>query len=276
MDKYAVMGNPVSHSKSPQIHAAFAAQTGQKMEYKAIHVELDEFSIAVKEFFAAGGKGVNITVPFKQQAWELADNLTDRAQRAGAVNTLWKDDNGQLCGDTTDGAGLVRDFTINHGAVIRGKKILVLGAGGAVRGVLQPLIEQKPATVIIANRTVSKAKQLADLFVDTNKATVVKGCRFDQLVEPFDIIINGTAASLHGELPPLPVCIINSDTATYDMMYAAGSTVFSAWAENHCARYTWDGLGMLVEQAAESFSLWRGIEPQTDEVITTVRSLLIE
>ncbi|MCL6268529.1 shikimate dehydrogenase [Sansalvadorimonas sp. 2012CJ34-2] len=269
MDQYAVMGNPISHSKSPQIHTAFAAQTKQQLEYKAIHVELDGFAQAVSEFFTEQnkGKGLNITVPFKQQAWELAGQLTERAKRAGAVNTLWKDDKDQLWGDTTDGVGLVRDITRNHKVTVQGKRVLVLGAGGAVRGVLQPLLEQNPAEIVIANRTVSKAEELVELFSDLGKVTA---SGFEQVTGMFDLVINGTAASLQGDLPPLPASVIKNTTVSYDMMYGKEQAVFNHWAQEHGASKTLDGLGMLVEQAAESFSIWRGILPETTELISSL------
>ena len=269
MDQYAVMGNPIHHSKSPQIHKAFAAQTGELLEYRAIHVELDGFEEAVSQFFAEenNGKGLNITVPFKQQAWELADQLTDRAKRAGAVNTLWKDENNQLWGDTTDGVGLVRDITINNNVSIQGKRVLVLGAGGAVRGILQPLLEQNPEGVVIANRTVSRAEELAELFSDLGPITA---SGFEQVAGSFDLIINGTAASLQGDVPPLPESVITGTTVTYDMMYGKELTVFSQWARAKGARKTVDGLGMLVEQAAESFSIWRKVRPATSGLIASL------
>ena len=269
MDQYAVMGNPIKHSKSPQIHTAFAAQTGQQLEYKAIYVELDGFAQAVSEFFSEKnqGKGLNITVPFKQKAWELADQLTERARRAGAVNTLWKDHQGQLWGDTTDGVGLVRDIIQNHNVTIQGKRVLVLGAGGAVRGVLQPLLEQQPQEIVIANRTVSRAEELTKLFGDLGQITA---SGFEQVAGSFDIIINGTAASLQGDIPPLPESVIMGTTVTYDMMYGKEPTVFNQWAQAKGAQKTLDGLGMLVEQAAESFSIWRQKRPATQEVIASL------
>ena len=272
MDRYAVFGNPIAHSKSPQIHRAFALQTGQSLTYDAVLVPLEGFEIAVTDFFAHGGKGLNITVPFKQKAWAAAQWRSPAAELAGAVNTLYRDDRGRLCGDNTDGPGMVRDILGNHGGMIRGKRVLLLGAGGAVRGVLQPLLEQHPEQLVIANRTLARAQELARLFEHLGP---VRGCGFDDLSgEVFDLVINGTAASLAGELPPLPEGLLETGAWCYDMMYGASPTPFCRWAEQHRASVVLDGLGMLVEQAAESFAIWRGVRPRTQTVIQQVRDAL--
>ena len=269
VDRYAVMGNPIAHSKSPQIHSLFAEQTGQSLHYEALLVPEDGFADAVAEFlYGSNGKGLNITVPFKQQAWQLADRLSERAELAGAVNTLMLKD-GALYGDNTDGAGLVRDLIHNHGVVLKDKRILMLGAGGAARGVMLPLLEQNPASLHIANRTALRAHELAENFSDYGE---VSASGFDALHGNFDIIINATAAGLGGEVPPLPDGIINEQSLCYDMMYASEPTAFVRYCnERHAARAI-DGLGMLVEQAAESFRLWRGVMPDTQPVIETLRN----
>jgi len=268
-DRYAVVGNPIGHSKSPQIHTAFAAETGEDIIYTALLYPLDGFKSEARKFFDYGeGCGMNVTVPFKEEAWQLADDHTERAKRAGAVNTLKKLEDGTLLGDNTDGAGLVADLH-RYSVSMKDRRILVLGAGGAVRGVLQPLLAEQPAELIIANRTVSKAEALAADFADLGN---VKGCGFEQLSGAFDLIINGTSASLGGDLPPLSDALVAPETVTYDMMYGAGPTVFNAWAAERGAARTIDGLGMLVGQAAESFFLWRGKRPTVDNVMTMLRS----
>jgi shikimate dehydrogenase len=263
-DRYAVFGHPIAHSKSPQIHAAFARQTGQDMTYEAILAPLDGFADNMAQFIAAGGRGANVTVPFKEEAFRLASRLSARAERAGAVNTL-SFDSGDIFGDNTDGAGLVADLTRNLKCALAGKRILLLGAGGAARGVIEPLLEQQPAALVIANRTVSRAQELAGLF-----GQGVRACGFDAVDTPFDLVINATAASLAGELPPLSPRIFTPDTLAYDMMYGR-DTPFLTFARSHDAA-TADGLGMLVEQAAEAFALWRGMRPDTAPVIAALRA----
>ncbi|CCK74201.1 Shikimate 5-dehydrogenase [Oleispira antarctica RB-8] len=270
-DLYAVMGNPINHSKSPQIHSAFAEQTGQDLIYSAILVPLEKFKEEANSFFR-NGLGLNVTVPFKEDAWQYADTYSSRALRAGAVNTLIKKEDGSIHADNTDGIGMVRDITINHDCAIAGKRVLVLGAGGAVRGILEPVLEEKPLEVVVANRTVSKAQALAIDFSDIGK---IVGCGFDQIEGPFDLIINGTSASLSGELPPIPTSVIHAETTCYDMMYGAEPTVFNQWAESLNAAATLDGLGMLVEQAAESFNAWRGVRPESAPVISRIRDSLV-
>ncbi|MFO7543002.1 MAG: shikimate dehydrogenase [Thiobacillus sp.] len=263
-DRYAVFGHPIAHSKSPQIHAAFARQTGQNMRYDAMLAPLDGFASSVAQFVAAGGRGANVTVPFKEAAFKLANRLTPRAQRAGAVNTLSFEADGIL-GDNTDGAGLLADLTRNLHCALAGKRILLLGAGGAARGVIESLLEQQPAALVIANRTVSRAQELADLF-----GHGVAACGFDAADTPFDVVINATTASLAGELPPLSASIFTANTLAYDMMYGR-ETPFLNFAHQHGAA-TADGLGMLVEQAAEAFALWRGVRPDTAAVIAALRA----
>jgi shikimate dehydrogenase len=271
-DAYAVMGNPIAHSRSPQIHAEFAKQTKQRIEYTAIQVDIGGFEQAVGNFFANGGKGLNVTVPFKQEAWQLADELGAEAKQAGAVNTLLMNPEGQLVGRNTDGIGLVRDLLQNHKVSIADKRLLLVGAGGAARGVLQPLLEKKPTTLVIVNRTVDRAHDLAKVFSELGN---VSGVGFDDLGgQSFDLIINATAASLQGEVPPLPDTVCADGCWCYDMMYSAEPTPFALWGEQRGARQSVDGLGMLVEQAAESFFIWRGVRPETSPAIKSVRESL--
>ena len=268
-DRYAVFGNPIAHSKSPRIHRLFAAQTGQDIVYNALLVPLHSFARAVADFQALGGRGANVTVPFKQEAWALAAERSPRAQRAGAVNTLIRRDDGGWYGDTTDGVGLVRDLCINHGVELAGRRVLLLGAGGAARGVLEPLLTERPQQLVIANRTLTKAQELAQTFADLG---ALRASSFDALrSESFDVIINATAAGLHGEVAPLPAGVIAPRGCAYDMMYGDTPTDFVRWAQQQGAAQAYDGLGMLVEQAAESFYLWRGVRPETAPVIEQLR-----
>lgn len=272
VDQYAVMGNPVAHSKSPFIHSEFARQTGEQLVYTAICVEPGQLAQAVADFYRHNGKGLNITVPFKQDAWQLANRLSERASRAGAVNTLVLHGETDIYGDTTDGVGLVTDLVQNHAIPLQQRNILILGAGGAVRGVLEPILQQQPRQLVIANRTVERATRLAQDFAELGK---ISGCGFDALQgQRFDLVINGTSASLAGELPPLPDGLLADDACVYDMMYGAEPTVFMEWGRKQGAGLCLDGLGMLVEQAAESFHIWRGVRPGTREVIQAVRDLM--
>lgn len=272
VDQYAVFGNPIKHSRSPQIHAAFAEQTGQALHYRAHKVELGRFAEVASEFFRNGGRGLNITVPFKLDAFEFADELSGRARRAGAVNTLARGEDGRIYGDNTDGVGMVRDINDNLGWSLAGKRILVLGAGGAVRGILGPLLKQRPEELVVANRTLEKAEALAELFAELGP---VSGQPFEALPgRQFDLIINGTSASLSGDLPPLPSHILSNEGSAYDMMYGAEPTPFMRWAAAEAAWAVSDGLGMLVEQAAESFCIWRGVRPDTRPVIELIRQSL--
>lgn len=271
-DSYAVFGNPVRHSKSPWIHAAFASQCAQSLTYRAVLVEPGGFAAAARAFFDGGGKGLNVTVPFKEEAYTFADEVSGRARVAGAVNTLARRDDGGTFGDNTDGVGLVRDMVANLGWQVRGKHTLVLGAGGAVRGVLEPLLREQPASLLIANRTAARAGELAAAFSGFG---ALAGGGFDALHgRSFDLVINGTSASLEGALPPLPDTLLNEKSCCYDMMYAAEPTPFMRWAAQHTAWAVADGLGMLVEQAAESFYIWRGLRPQTGPVLAELRSLM--
>ncbi len=272
-DTYAVFGNPIAQSKSPQIHKQFAEQTSQDMVYTRQQPETEAFEQAADAFFGDGGKGLNITAPFKLDAYSYAARLTPRARRAGAVNTLVLQNDGTLLGDTTDGIGMVNDMH-NLGWELKGKRVLILGAGGAVRGVLQPLLEQNPKSVTIANRTLHKAEQLALGFQDLGK---VQALGFDGLPgKQFDLVINGTSAGFSGELPPLPDDLLAEGACCYDMMYAAEPTLFVAWAQAHGAAQVADGLGMLVGQAAESFYLWRQIRPEVMPVIVALRRQMQE
>lgn len=272
-DQYAVFGNPINHSKSPVIHRQFAEQTGQDLHYAKQLVAEDEFVKTAQEFFAQGGKGLNVTVPFKIEAFNFAQQLTPRAQRAGAVNTLAMQADGIILGDNTDGIGMVHDMH-NLGWELEGKRILILGAGGAVRGILQPVLAEHPAQVVIANRTVSKAEELAAHFHDLGD---VHAKTFEQLRdEKFDIVINGTSASLAGDLPPLPENVLSENACCYDLMYGTEPTIFMKWAQEYGAAKIADGLGMLIGQAAEAFYLWRQIRPEVVPVIMSLRRQLNE
>lgn len=271
-DRYAVFGNPVRHSKSPWIHAAFAEQTGQQLQYRAVLVEPGEFAAAADAFFEAGGRGLNVTVPFKTDAFSYAGEHSQRALLAGAVNTLVRQEDGSIHGDNTDGIGMVRDMVANLGWQIRGREVAVLGAGGAVRGVLGPLLREQPAGLLVVNRTPDKALALVDNFAELGQ---FDGGSYDCLEgRQFDLIINGTSASLGGELPELPESLLNEKSCCYDMMYAAEPTPFMRWAAQRAAWAVSDGLGMLVEQAAESFYLWRGLRPQTGPVLAELRTVI--
>lgn len=270
MDKYAVVGNPISHSLSPQIHSAFAAQSGQDMSYEAIQLNTELFEAQVRELQSGGYLGLNITVPFKQMAWELADKLSPRSRDAGATNTLIFQSDGLIAGDNTDGIGLTRDLVVNHQVLIEHRKILVLGAGGAVRGILGPILAKKPDFLTIANRSVEKANQLVEDFADNGD---LRACGYDDLGnDKFDLIINGTSAGLNRQVPPIPDEILGINSICYDMMYSrTEQTAFVEWATERGALRAFDGTGMLVEQAGESFYLWRGVRPQTVEVIDQLK-----
>lgn len=271
MDKYAVIGNPIEHSKSPQIHQYFAQQTGEDIMYEALLSPLDEFKETVAAFRKGGGKGLNVTVPFKQEAFELADELSDYAKRAGAVNTLVFREDGSIYGTNTDGIGIVRDLVENHQSLLSDKRILILGAGGAVRGVLQPLLMQRPAQVFIANRTPERATELAADMQDLAENCQLAGGGFADIEGEYDLIINGTAASLQGIMPPIPETCLAEGVHCYDMMYGGRPTAFEFWCEDNGAAKVMNGLGMLVEQAAESFSIWRGKMPDTKPVLEAMQ-----
>lgn len=265
-DRYAVIGHPVNHSRSPFIHGRFAAQTHQSMTYTTIDASPEQFESTARHFFAEGGKGLNITVPHKEAALKLADELTPRASRAGAVNTLALRRGGRILGDNTDGAGLARDLLNNHRVTIAGRRVLLLGAGGAARGAVAPLLGLRPSEMTIVNRNVLRARELAERFSDMGR---LQAAGYHELGNaPYDLVINATAASLAGELPALPPGIVSSRSICYDMYYGRDETPFTRWAlQRGCARAIM-GLGMLVEQAAESFHLWRGVRPDTASVLS--------
>lgn len=267
--RFAVMGNPVAHSKSPVIHKQFAHQFKHNIDYVAIQVDVGGLSQAVEQFRAHGGSGLNITVPFKLDAFRLAQHLSDRARIAQAVNTLRFETDGSIFGDNTDGAGLVHDIEHNLGVHIKGKQVLLLGAGGAARGAMVPLLKHHPARVVVANRTVAKARELARECEHYGK---IEACGFDELKgKHFDIVINATSASLKGAMPPLPETLLARGALAYDMMYSSKPTPFMEWAELHGAGIVADGIGMLVEQAAEAYLVWNGVRPQTQPVIAQLR-----
>ncbi|HHL19301.1 MAG TPA: shikimate dehydrogenase [Thiothrix sp.] len=272
-DHYAVIGNPIEHSKSPLIQSYFANETQQFMDYTTLLSPLDGFEQTVRQFFQQHGKGLNVTVPFKLEAWNLCDELSDYAQQAGAVNTLFYQDDGRIYGANTDGLGIVRDLMVNNGVTLQGKRILILGAGGAVRGILQPIMQQQPEQVFIANRTAAKAEKLVEHFASFQSViSTLNGGGYEEIpLQSFDLIINGTAASLNGMLPPIPVECCQNMQCCYDMMYSDKPTPFVQWGRDNHAVLALDGLGMLIEQAAESFQLWRGIRPNTAPVFHLLR-----
>lgn len=277
-DKYAVVGYPIGHSKSPLIHRLFAEQTNQDLSYEAILIDSEEtsFNWAMADLKQRGYKGINITVPFKLDAFEYADNKSNRAESAHAINTFIFDENGTTSGDNTDGIGLVNDIETNGQRPFKGQRVLILGAGGAVQGIIDPLLEKQPACVHIANRTAKRAEVLGQRFATTIPVT---GSGWDDIPteEEFDIIINGTSASLDNKLPPISEDVLKKNSLVYDMMYGAEPTVFMNWAKAHEPNCTvMDGLGMLVGQAAEAFFLWRGVRPETAPVIAEVRQLMNE
>ena len=271
VDRYAVVGHPVAHSYSPFIHERFAAATGQRLVYGRIDVRPEDFARRVRAFGAEGGRGLNVTLPHKFAALELAHRLTPRAREAGVVNTLaWQAD-GSVLGDNTDGAGLVRDLTANLGIPPEGRRVLLVGAGGAARGALPALLGAGAAAVVIANRTPARAAALA---ADFAAGGPVEARAFDELAGPFDLIVNASAASLADAVPPIPRSAVGPATACYDMMYGPRATAFLRWAEAAGAGLLADGTGMLVEQAAESFALWRGVRPETGPVLAELRARL--
>ena len=268
-DPYGVVGHPVSHSLSPFIHGMFARETGQAMSYRLYDVSPAEFGSFVAGFFDRGGRGLNVTVPHKIAAVEAANELTARAAHAAAVNTLALRDDGTILGDNTDGVGLVRDLCDNLGLVVTNRRVLIIGAGGATRGILAPLLGLSPTIVVIANRTPERAAALAAAFSDLG---ATQGVGFEDVGgEPFDLIINATSASLSGDMPPVPPGAVGRSTVCYDLAYGRAATTFIDWARaNGCAQAT-QGWGMLVEQAAESFRLWRGVRPATATVLMALK-----
>jgi len=267
-DRYAVIGNPVDHSRSPAIHAAFAEQTGQQMTYERLPAATDAFAATVTDFFAAGGHGLNVTLPFKREAASYADELSERARRADAVNTLTRADDGRVLGDNTDGIGLLRDLRNNLGERLENARVLVLGAGGAVRGVVPVLLDAEPARLMVANRSVDKAEAIATDFAALGP---VSACTLAAIEPDWDIVINAISAGLSGAMPQLPDAAIENARAAYDMIYADTPTPFMRWAREHGVTQQCDGFGMLVEQAAESFFIWRGVRPDTAPIIRALR-----
>lgn len=269
IDRYGVMGYPVSHSRSPVIHRLFALQTQQDIQYELLQVAPDKLETAVRQFQRTGGKGLNITVPHKSAVAKLCDQLSERAATAGAVNTLSFRE-GSIHGDNTDGIGLLRDLAINQGVLLEGANILILGAGGATRGIVGPLLEMQPASLRIANRTIDKAEVLAKHF---SRSGPVSACRFNvvPVTEKYDLIINATSAGVKGEVPPYPAAAISPETFCYDLSYGLKPTPFSVWAREHGAKKSIMGWGMLVEQAAESFNIWRNIRPDTAPVLKQMK-----
>lgn len=277
LDQYAVFGNPIAHSQSPQIHTWFAEQTDQKLEYRAILAPEDNFEASATEFFAKGGMGANVTVPFKLDALVFADQLSPRARRAGAVNTLQKGKNNEIYGDNTDGVGLVRDLTNNLNFSLAGKRVLLLGAGGASRGVIEPLLSAGVAQLKIANRTPKKAQQLVQIFLSLQPDTQLTSGNWASLEgSQYDLILNATSASLTGDVPPLPEGLFTEQSLAYDLMYSKQPTPFMLWAKQQGATQVADGLGMLVEQAAEAFYLWRQVRPEIPVVLDRLRQLVQE
>jgi shikimate dehydrogenase len=271
-DRYGVMGYPVSHSRSPTIHRLFAAQTGQDIQYELLQVPPNKLENAIAQFGRTGGKGLNITVPHKSEVAKLVDELSERASTAGAVNTVvFRED--ALFGDNTDGVGLMRDLEQNHDLRLKGRNILILGAGGATRGIVSPLLEAEPGSIVIANRTFPKARALADHFANEGP---VNACRFEDVrsLPIYDLIINATSAGLKGETPPYPEEAVHPATFCYDLSYSSRPTPFAQWAARLGAAKSVMGWGMLVEQAAESFYIWRGVRPDTGPVLKQLTVLI--
>ncbi len=266
-DRYAVVGHPVEHSRSPLIHTVFARQTKQNLTYELIDAAPAAFETAVRGFGAAGGKGLNVTVPHKEAAFALCHQKSAAATAAGAVNTITIRD-GRLIGDNTDGVGFIRDLTVNQGQAIAGKRVVVLGAGGAARGIIGPLLEQAPAELTIANRTKERADQVVAQFA--GKPLVA--CTFAELAEqpPYDLLVNATSAGLKGEAPPFPASLVGAQSFCYDLVYGSTDTPFVVWAKSHGAARAAQGWGMLVEQAAESFAIWRGVRPDTKQLLKQI------
>ncbi|MGH8198428.1 MAG: shikimate dehydrogenase [Steroidobacteraceae bacterium] len=269
--RYALFGHPVSHSWSPFIHGMFARQFDHVVDYKLRDVEPGNFRHAVINFFVEGGGGANVTLPHKPAAAEIVNDLSARAERARAVNTIVRRSATELYGENTDGVGLVTDLTRNLGVSLTGSRLLILGAGGATRGVLAPLLEQEPREIRIANRTPERAKRLRDEFTDLGEVSASGFSEVDD--RPWDILINATAASLAGEVPELPPRVVGRDTVCYDMAYGRGDTAFMRWASERGSTHACKGWGMLVEQAAESYLLWHGVRPATKSVMTALERL---
>jgi shikimate dehydrogenase len=272
-DLYGLVGHPVAHSQSPRIHGLFAAQTNQHMDYRAIDVAPGQFEDQIRLFRETGGLGLNVTLPYKREAYDCADFVSGRARTAGVVNTLvWQAD-GSVLGDNTDGAGLVADLTRNLCLELKDARILVMGAGGGARGILAPLMACMPDEIVIVNRDVRRAETVAD---DFRTILHTQGCGYDDLEGSFDLVINATSASLADQVPPLSASVLRPDTLCYDMMYGQGPTAFLRWAGDQGTRRLADGTGMLVEQAAESFYLWRQIRPDSSAVLEWLRGFLAD
>ena len=260
-DRYAVIGNPIEHSKSPDIHLLFADQTGESIRYEKILADENEFNTIVNDFFNNGGKGLNVTVPFKNAACAFVDILSEYAEHAEAVNTIYKNDAGQFVGANTDGIGLLRDLKKTLRLQLLNKTILIVGAGGATQGIVEPLLNENPAKLLIANRTLSKAEMIAEQFRSLGNLNC---CALNEIPkQEFDLVIHATSAGLQGSSIMLPAEIIGSDTYCYDLIYSDEDTPFIQWAKNNHAKNIKDGFGMLLEQAAEAFYLWRGKRPDT-------------
>ena len=265
IERYGVMGYPISHSRSPMIHRLFSLQTNEKVQYESLEVSPDQLETAILQFRRTGGRGLNITVPHKSEVVRLVDQLSDRAAIAGAANTL-SFKRGEILGDNTDGVGLIRDLGVNLDVAIEDARILVLGAGGATRGIVGPLLEMKPELLQIANRSLAKAEIIANIFASQGN---IAACQFDAIpvLKPYDLVINATSAGLRGEEPPWPDAAVSSNTFCYDLSYGLKPTPFSLWAKDAGAAKSVMGWGMLVEQAAESFNIWRGVRPETAPVL---------
>ena len=268
VSRYAVFGNPVAHSLSPKIHTMFSEQLNDPILYQAVLVEIEDFVRAVRDFFLNSGKGLSITVPFKIDAYHMATIKTSRAQQANSANTLYKKDNGDIVADNTDGLGIVNDLTKNHHLDLKNKNILIIGAGGATRGVLNPILKEQPNSLTIANRTKSKAEELIDHF----SSSILKPHALEEIKNSYDIVINATSAGVTGSTPNISSSIIGEKTVCYDMFYKLNDTTpFNIWAKENNAKNCIDGLGMLVEQAAEQFFLWRNKKPETKKIIKKLR-----
>jgi len=264
-DRYALVGHPVEHSRSPLIHQLFARQTGQNLSYELIDALPKSFETAVRGFVAAGGKGVNVTVPHKEAATALVDEISEPARTARAVNTISIVD-GKLRGENTDGVGFIRDLVVNQRVELPGRRVLLFGAGGAARGIVGPLLAAKPAQLVIANRTKARADELVEQF---GKPTTLRAAAFDELgsLGTFDVLINATSAGLKGEAPPFPASVVRPKCVGYDLVYSVNETPFVAWARKHGAARALQGWGMLIEQAAEAFFIWRGVRPDTKPIL---------
>ncbi|AKC32502.1 shikimate dehydrogenase [Candidatus Pantoea carbekii] len=270
MEQFAVFGNPVAHSQSPMIHSLFAQQTAIQHNYGRVCVPMDAFSQTISDFFATGGQGANITMPFKQQAWEFADELSERAALSGAVNTLKKNMHGKIIGDNTDGIGLLSDLE-RLAMIHTGDRILLIGAGGAARGVILPMLSLG-CSLLVVNRTIKRAEQLVEIFRNSGD---IRSTSFDKLQnQHFDLIINATSSGLEGNIPPLPSSLIFSEIRCYDMFYKKSLTPFLLWCRYQGAQHFSDGLGMLVAQAAHSFQLWHGVMPEISSVIVKLQNIM--